>query len=65
MHGFDFSVPFFHTRVRDTHIAVTPQLVEDVLYVPRVEFPDYPGCDRLKTVSKDDLISTFCEHPSD
>ena len=35
-----------------------------MLHVPRVEFPDYPGCDCLKTVSKDELISAFCEFPS-
>ena len=65
MHGFDLSVPHFITRVRGRHIAVTPQLVADVLHVPRVEFPDYPGCERLRTVSKDKIKSTFCEHPSD
>ena len=26
--------------------------------------PDYPGCDRLRTVSKDELSSLFCETPS-
>ena len=46
-------------------IAVTPQLVADVLHIPRVEFPDYPDCERLRTVSKDELKSTFCERPSD
>ena len=65
MHGFDFSVPLFHTRVRGTRITVTSQLVTDVLRVPRVEFPDYPGCECLRTVSKDDLKSAFCKCPSD
>ena len=65
MHGFDFSVPHFITCVRDTHIAVTSQIVADVRRVPKVEFPDYPSCDRLRTVSKDKLISAFCEHPSE
>ena len=37
----------------------------DVLHVPRVEQPDYPGCKRLRTVSKDEMISAFCERPSD
>ena len=27
---------------------VTPDIVFDVLYVPRVAHPDYPSCDRLK-----------------
>ena len=44
---------------------VTPDIVSDVLHVPRVEHPDYPSCDRLRTMSKDELISSFCEHPSD
>jgi len=29
-----------------------------------VEFSDYPGCERLRTVSKDDTISTFYERPA-
>ena len=43
---------------------VTLDIVFEVLHVPRVAHPDYPGCDRLKTVSKDELISLFCETPS-
>ena len=44
---------------------VTSDIISDVLRVPRVEHPDYPGCDHLKTVSKEELISSFCECPSD
>ena len=65
MHGFDFSIPLFHTRIRGMCIVVTLDIVSDVLRVLRVEHPDYPGCDHLKTVSKDKLISSFCEHPFD
>ena len=65
MHGLDSSIPFFHTCVRGTRIVVTPQLVADVLHVPKVEHPDYPGCERLRTVSKDEMISAFCECPFD
>ena len=65
MHGFDFSVPLFHTRVRGTCIAVTPQIVANVLCVPRVEFLDYLCCEPLRTVSKDELKYAFCERPSD
>ena len=43
---------------------VTLDIVSDVLHVPRVEHLDYPGCDFLKTMSKDELISSFCERPS-
>ena len=65
MHGIDRSVPHFFTRVRGMHIPVTPQLVADVLQVSRVEFPDYPSCERLRTVSKDKLMSAFYERPFD
>ena len=65
MHRFDFSVPLFVTCVRGMHIVVTPDIVFDVLHVPKVEHPDYPGCNHLRTVSKDELISSFCERPSD
>ena len=61
MQGFDYLVPLFITHVRGMRIVVTPDIVSDVLYVSRVEHPDYPGYDRLKTMSKDELISSFCE----
>ena len=64
MHGIDRSVPLFFTRVRGTRIPVTPQLVVDVLRVPRIEFPDYPSYERLRIVSKDELMSSFCERPT-
>ena len=63
MHGIDHSVPFFFTRVQGTRIPITPQLVVDVLRVPRIEFLDYPSCERLRTMSRDELMSTFCECP--
>ena len=44
---------------------VTPNTVSDVLHIPRVAHPNYLGCDHLKIVSKDELISTFYECPSD
>ena len=47
------------------HIIVTLELVSDVLCVPRVEHPDYPECESLRTVSKDEMISTFCKRPFD
>ena len=60
MHGFDHYVPHFVTRIRGSCIVVTPDLISEVLHIPRVEFADYPGCDRLRTVSKDKLSSCFC-----
>ena len=65
MHGLDSSVPLFHTHVWGTHIVVTSKLVSDVLCVPRVEHLDYPKCERLRTVSKNEMNSAFCERPSD
>ena len=62
--GIDRSVTLFFTRVRGMHIPLTPQLVADVLRVPRIEFPNYPSCKRLRTVSGDELMSAFCEHPT-
>ena len=44
---------------------ITSDFVSDVLCIPRVEHPDYPGCDCLRTMSKDELISSFCERPYD
>ena len=63
MHGFDSSLPWFITSVRGTCIIVTLELIYDVLHVPRVSHPNYPGCPRLRTMSKDDLQSHFCETP--
>ena len=45
-------------------IVVTLQLVADVLRVLRVEHPDYPRCERLRTVFKDEMISAFYERLS-
>ena len=64
MHEIDYLVPLFFTHVQGTCIPVTPQLVADVLRVLRIEFPDYPGCKRLRTVSRDKLMSAFCERLS-
>ena len=64
MHGIDSSVPLFSTRIRGTPNVVTPQRVADVLHVPKVEHLNYLGCDRLRTMSKDEMMSTFYERPS-
>ena len=65
MHQLDSSVPIFHTCVRGMHIVVTPEMVSDVLRVLRVKHLDYPGCERLRIVSKDEMIFAFCERPAD
>ena len=40
----DTSIPHFFSRIRDTRIVVTPNIVFEVLYVPRVAHPDFPSC---------------------
>ncbi|KAL0006511.1 hypothetical protein SO802_014072 [Lithocarpus litseifolius] len=35
------------------------------LHITWVKHPDYPGCERLGTMSKDEMISASCERPSD
>ena len=61
MHGFDSSIPRFLTTIRGIRIVVTPELISDVLHVPRVSHPDYHSCPHLRTVSKVELMSLFCE----
>ena len=64
MHSFDYSKPRFLTFVRGIRIVVTLELISNVLHVLRVSHPNYPGCPCLKTISKDELMSLFCETPS-
>ena len=64
MHGIDRSVPLFFTCVRGTRIPITPQLVTDVHRVSRIEFPNYPSCERLRIVSRAELMFSFCERSS-
>ena len=45
-------------------IVVTLDIVSEVLHVPRLVHPNCPGYDRLRTMSKDELLSLFCETPS-
>ena len=64
MHEFNYSIPHFVIRIQGTCIVVTPDIVSDVLHVPRVTHPNYLGCDRLRTMSKDELSSLLYERPS-
>ena len=61
MHGFDYSIPQFVTRIQGICMVVTLDIVSKVLHVPRIAHPDYPGCECL---SKEELTSLFCETPS-
>ena len=42
MHGFDYLVPHFITRVRGTRIVVTLDLISEVLHGPSIEFATTP-----------------------
>jgi len=64
MHGFDISIPRFVTQVQGTRIVLTPELISNVLHILRVSHPNYPLCPCLRTMSKDELLSLFCETPS-
>jgi len=44
MHSIDTFVPQFTTELRGTRIIVTPDLVSEILHIPRVAHPDYPTC---------------------
>ena len=41
MHGFDYSIPQFVTRVWGIRMVVTLGIVSEVLHVSRVAHPDY------------------------
>ena len=61
IHGIDTFVPCFATTFQDTHIAVTPNLISEVLHVSRVSHPDHLGYECLQTISTNELMSHFYE----
>ena len=64
IHGIDTFVPQFATTFRGTRIVDTLDLISEILHVPRVVYPDYPGYDRLQTMFRDKILSHFCKTPS-
>ena len=64
IHGINTVVPRFATMFRATSIVVTPDLIFKVLHIPRVTHPNYPGCQCLRIMSKDELLSLFYKRPS-
>ena len=62
IHDIDTSIPQFATYIRRIRIVVTPHLISEVLHVPRVVHPDYPGYEHLRIVSNDEMIFAFCGH---
>ena len=58
-----FYTPVCHLCSRYTQ-GSTPNIVSEVLHIPRIVHPDYPSCECLRTVFKDELVSLFYETPS-
>ena len=54
-------MPQFVTTFRSTRIVVASDLIFEVLHIPKVMHPDYPSCDCLRIVFRDELFSHFCE----
>ena len=61
MHVINTFVPRFNTVFHGTRIVVTPELIFEVLHVPRVDHPDYPRHHRLSSTFRDELATLFCE----
>ena len=61
MHWINIFVPYFFSRIRGMRIVVTLEIVSKVLHVPRIAHPDYPGCNHVRIMSKNELSSLFCE----
>ena len=64
IHGINTFIPQFVTKFRGIHIVVTPDLISELLHVPWVAHPNYPGYESFQIVSRDELLSHFCETPS-
>ena len=56
IHDIDTFVPQFVSTFRGIRIIVTPDLISEVLHIPKVAHLNYPGCEHLRTVSRDDLM---------
>ena len=63
MHSIDTSVPQLVMTFKGTCIVVTSNLIFKILHVPRVSHLDYPSYQRLRTMSKDELLSHFYKTP--
>ena len=64
IHDIDTSIPQFAMTFRNARIVVASNLISEILHVLRVSHLDYPSCQHLRTVSKDEVLSHFCETPS-
>ena len=60
----DTFISQFVMQIWGTRIVVTPEIIFEILHVLWVLHTDYPACPHLRTMSKDKLLSLFCETPS-
>ena len=63
IHKFDYFILRFLTIVQGIRIVVTSELISNMLHVLRVSHLDYLSYPRLRTVSKEELMSLFCKTP--
>ena len=61
MNGFNTFISQFAMRIQGTRIIVILDTVFEILHVSRLSHLDYSSCPRLRIVSKDELLSFFCE----
>ena len=61
MHAIDTFIPRFTMVFRGTCIVVTLEFISEVLYVPRVNRPNYPSHRHLSSISRDEMTLLFCE----
>ena len=50
---------YMYRSYSKSYIWGTPNLISEVLHIPKVAQPNYLGCECLWTVSRDELISHF------
>ena len=62
-HGFNTSISWFVTQVQGTRIVVTPDMISEMLHIPRVSHPNYLTYPCLRTMSNYELLSLFYEIP--
>ena len=63
MHGFDYSIPLFVTRVRGMRVVFTPDIVSNVLHILKVAYLDYLVVSALGLCPKTSLHPLFVSVP--
>ena len=61
MDAINTSLTWFTTVFYGTCIVVTPDFISEILHAPRVDRPNYPSYPRLFSISRDELVTLFCE----